>query len=338
MKKLLAMFLLVGMGFGTSQAGLGRKVLPHGSFYDVKTFEKEVWISTGSDSVYHFDGKRWAKIQVPNTFSLSNLWTNQDGTAWVVALSRDFQKNTLLSISGNNITIHAVLSANIRKITGVGKLMYLVGTKGFLATYQTDVKILRKIDIQNFPLPEPPDFEAIWVNAQGHMWLADNHGNLIQGDGESWEIFPFLRCTENVQTASKAVKPIVSAIWGFSQEDVWFVGDGVQHWNGSELACIPLPVHASSSVLFGLWGSNPNDIWIVGFLGTLLHWNGDTLEVKIVPKHRYRREDAQQEKIIPVQQQFQAVWGQHPNDIWLVGSENTIAHYEKNKWKPLLLK
>ena len=82
----------------------------------------------------------------------------------------------------------------------------------------------------------------------------------------------------------------VYGVWGATPEDLWAVGgfagrDGfVWRWDGQTWIDVALPddLPRNSSgeipALFKVWGRIADDVWIVGGLGTVLHYDGTSLQ------------------------------------------------------------
>lgn len=127
-------------------------------------------------------------------------------------------------------------------------------------------------------------------------------------------------CTVNSHMGSG-----LHALWGFSEQDVWAVGDrqeqGVAlHWEGSGWKRVPVPRTAS---LQAVWGAASNDVWAVGLEGTVLRWNGEA----------WQRFEA------PTSEDLTGVSGTSAGDVWLVGPRvalhwNGTALAETPGWTP----
>src|SRR5439155_21271708 len=59
-----------------------------------------------------------------------------------------------------------------------------------------------------------------------------------------------------------------TGVWASSPDDVYVVGTGILHWDGSRWSTA-MPDFAFADV----WGSGPNDVYAVGS-GVLAHWDG----------------------------------------------------------------
>lgn len=58
-----------------------------------------------------------------------------------------------------------------------------------------------------------------------------------------------------------------TGVWGSSQGDVWAVGSGIVHYDGTDW--VRSSVDTGGLGLSAVWGSGPKDIWVVGTIGTI---------------------------------------------------------------------
>ncbi len=194
---------------------------------------------------------------------------------------------------------------------------------------------------------EPSGLQAIWGTSKDDLWLGDSsNGRVFVYDGNQWRTT--LTQTVEVEdlwgSSSTDIyaagifgvshwdgsrwsnlevdgSPGASGVFGFSQSDVWLVGDfaGVQHFNGTRWE------HTSErfdddfeTSHTKLWGSAPNDVWAVGELGVISHFDGDDwtqLEVGDSPF-------------------LNQVHGSSTGNVWVTGlsfdGENTGLIYQRN--------
>jgi hypothetical protein len=106
-------------------------------------------------------------------------------------------------------------------------------------------------------------------------------------------------------------------VFGFSDSDVWAVGDGstLLHWDGAVLT--PQNVVASDATLFGVWGVSDDDLWVVGghpdVDGLILHRSGGAWSQVMPPK---------------ASGSYFKVWGTATDDVYICGQSGTILHWD----------
>lgn len=110
---------------------------------------------------------------------------------------------------------------------------------------------------------------GIWAN-EGVVWLAGEGGVLRRMTRERID-------TRVFEVIPSPVTTTLRAVFGFSPDDVWAVGDAatVIHWDGTRWTKLTTPFDSASvkPKLSSIWGSGPNDVWIGG-TGTMLHFEG----------------------------------------------------------------
>ncbi|MBN2571859.1 MAG: hypothetical protein JXA68_06995 [Ignavibacteriales bacterium] len=117
-------------------------------------------------------------------------------------------------------------------------------------------------------------------------------------------------------------------IWGTSPENLWAIGwiiDGswgtnIIHYDGEKWE----EYDYYEADLAGIYGFNENNIWAVGsnliltqFYALIAHYDGSTWKTVYIDK---------------TSKTLMGVWGSSPNDIFAVGFEGTILHYDGVSW------
>lgn len=105
------------------------------------------------------------------------------------------------------------------------------------------------------------------VYAVGGVTINDTVYGIIHWDGVEW----------------KPVKYFGGgyAIYGFSGSDIWVVGGGVFHFNGTlwEEYTFRDPVILANISYTSVWGTSSNNIYFGNSGGTIVHWNGSKAQV-----------------------------------------------------------
>ena len=94
--------------------------------------------------------------------------------------------------------------------------------------------------------------------------------NAVHWDGSSWEL---LRIPYHYN-GDDFYHPI-QAVFSFNESDIWFCGNGVIHWDGTNFR----PIGISSGVwgpyqMNKMWGSSRSNLFIVGDNGNIARYNG----------------------------------------------------------------
>ncbi|MCP4348989.1 MAG: BACON domain-containing protein [Desulfobacterales bacterium] len=113
-------------------------------------------------------------------------------------------------------------------------------------------------------------------------------------------------------------------IWGSSSNNVFVMGAGIFHYNGSSWT--QMEKGPIDTVISGVWGTSASDIYVLGLTGKLFQYNGKNW-IKIADTgHYYHLHD---------------VWGSSENDVFAVGYLfdyvngeilGKIIHYDGSSW------
>lgn len=125
-----------------------------------------------------------------------------------------------------------------------------LGYGGIIRSYLNDVSII--------------DENNIWVVGDIRKNHYDFYGAAFW-NGEEWTLI-------NLEYSDGPITP--KGIWAFSNNDVWVVTGSIWHWNGEETTLVWQRDLTSSEVLTKIWARSPNDIYFVGWIGTIVHYNG----------------------------------------------------------------
>jgi hypothetical protein len=120
-------------------------------------------------------------------------------------------------------------------------------------------------------------------------------------------------------------------VWGLDENNVWAVGyvemsgttSGIIKWDGTSWQ----PYASTQGVKYGIYGFDENNLVYVGEssnTGIIGIWNGSTWTI-------YHRDYFQSQGFTAYP--LNAVWGSSPEDIWAVGREGTIVHWDGEKWE-----
>jgi hypothetical protein len=294
------------------------------------------------------------------TESLNAVWLGADGEA--------------IAVGDDGIVVHRASSAWEKEDSGSPENLLSVGRLG-AGLYAADVQgnlYERKDggDWSLFTLNNPADdrgtlpWRGIWTDeASGARFLVGDQGSIWcsqDGNGDNWV------------TLDSNTKATLRAIWS-RDGDVYVAGEGgtVLYYRASGgTACdrtqswtqmwTPIAV-----TLRGIWGSGPDNVYAVGgntdsvvlrHDGTRLDprtletqnklfglWrdhevNGGLIAVgeggEIRTINPMTNDGGESTSLSPTET-FNDVWGRGPNDVFAVGTQGTIAHYDGAAWSPL---
>ena len=146
-------------------------------------------------------------------------------------------------------------------------------------------------------------WRGLWANGDRVLAVGNNNGSqaIAERKGSKWTIAEHNELGE------------LRAIWGSSPDDIWVVGSGIGHFDGTSWSKIDLPFTVN---LNAVWGSSPKDVWAVGAEGQILRYtSGRWLAYAASPTKTLLR----------------GIWGSGPNDVWAVGYD-VVLHFDGQSW------
>jgi hypothetical protein len=156
----------------------------------------------------------------------------------------------------------------------------------------------------------------VW--AVGTVMISDTAYGVLKWNGVEW----------------KGVKKIggVSAIYGFSNNEVWAVGGAVEKWDGVkwnriDVSIINGHVTIKDSILFynnpytSIWGTSSSNLYLGNAWGKIIHWDGSKATLTTVQGERG----------------ISDIWGFSENEIYaVVGAPFTaggqVFYYNGSSW------
>lgn len=286
------------------------------------------------DAIYRWNGTVWTVVPHPSSPALS-------GFTQVRGASAD---SVWFSGTGNFVLRWQPHGWSAWRL-GLGGL--LSGTGPLWPTTNDDVWVsmfgepLQRWTGQAWAKQLPPNAaDDIWASGPDDAWMvADSEVN--RWNGKTW-------------TSLSSWPSSYHHVTGTSQANVWLVGNGLTHWDGTNLSHVPLapttgaftaawaasPValvlgtsrgevlvrHADGGFdslaeggdtrkLSDLWGMGAKERWAVGNAGLVLRWNGtDWRKVSV-----------------PTTNDLIAVWGSGPDSVWIAG-QGLVLHWDGLAW------
>ncbi len=106
------------------------------------------------------------------------------------------------------------------------------------------------------------------VYAVGNITINDTTYSVIHWDGHTW------------QPSRKS--GILSAVYGFSKEDIWAVGTSVNHYDGTIWHRIDnddVVLHDNKEYTC-IWGTSSKNLYLGNAWGKIVHWDGKKAEIE----------------------------------------------------------
>jgi len=190
------------------------------------------------------------------------------------------------------------------------------------------------------PLPQGNALWDVWV-AGGQAVAVGDYGTILRFDGTTW----------SRDKLPDFVSPRFAAVWGAAIDDVFAVGDSVFHNDGSGWVELTTPINYN---LNAIWGTSASSLWVAGDSGALYFFDGTdwTFEgngtasfvglsgtsdddVWAIREGEIWHRDAVGWTLISIGSlspepsgTLSAIWAAAADDVWAVGSNGLLLHYD----------
>jgi hypothetical protein len=174
----------------------------------------------------------------------------------------------------------------------------------------------------------------VWVFSKTNAWavgeifLRDSNGAIDNGtryngahwDGAKWTL---MRIPYYYQ-GQPIYNPLYCA-FAFSENDIWFAGNGVIHWNGQQFIPAEIPASVWGPFLVNkMWGTSSNNLFIVGEGGSIANYSNGVW--------------TKQESHTTVN--LQDVWGIDNEHVWATGTNvrdghSVVLQYDGKQWSTI---
>ena len=310
--------------------------------------------ASGSDgTILHYDGKVWLATPSATSAVLHAVWGSSAENVWAVGsdgVILHWTGSVWATVpSGTNVPLGGIWGSGPRDVWAVGSdstALHWGGTAWSAAAWSDTPKW---------------DLAAVWGSGADDVWAVGypswaysspypySSGGIAHWDGVAWS------------TVSIQSMPSLLAVWGSASNNVWAVGGGSLHWNGTTW----LRSDPAVSNLYAAWGSAANDIWAVGKSGLVVHWDGDAWSTALDPQTAndgctgngregsgaiwasgakdvwattetadlvYWNGEAWSTVPTGANAALMGVWGSGATDAWAVGCWGSIAHWDGSTW------
>jgi len=251
----------------------------------------DIWMVGVMGFGRHWNGSEWEpSVRFDDSPDMNSIWGLTSDDIWAVG------ENVLHWDGSSWSSTQADLGSGFTDVHGIrSDCFWAVGGRGKMARWDGTAWHKLSGALGTGALVD------IWGIDENNVWIVGGQSEIYNWDGMEWSIFGY------TQDAPRS-------IWGFSKTDIW-VGrkfGGTIHWDG--FSWEEFQVGSSMNTIYDLWGSAPSDLWAVGDPFTscgIFHWNGlDWTEHEC-----------------PLDELAVAVWGFSEDDVWVVGVNGSILHW-----------
>jgi hypothetical protein len=261
------------------------------------TSKEDVWAVGSAGLIVHWNGTTWSRIGSGLTNTLFAIDGSGPGDLWIVSSRAGIYRG--------------------------------LGIENGAMRWAARPPPVRPYDGDNFNDADGL-VRAAWVGGADDVWLGGDplwpcsnrwRARMVDGAVSSWEL---------VQDPSCSTVHAVRAVGG---DELWAVGEGKtasqatvgRAWRMKRGMNEPDSGHSAwqeldtqaPAALLAVWGTSQG-VWAVGERGTIRHYVPGATRWSIVAS--------------PTNTTLRAVWGSGPNDVWAVGDNATIIHFDGTEW------
>ncbi|MCK9426701.1 MAG: hypothetical protein M0Q21_11730 [Ignavibacteriaceae bacterium] len=178
---------------------------------------------------------------------------------------------------------------------------------------------------------------GVWQSEFKDVWGIDENNIYAVGGVRSNNTTYGIMKWSNNEWVPEQVGGGMYAITGFSDNDIWVVGEAVQHYDGNQWKRIdatssgdqeiPLnQVFYDNKPYRAIWGISSTDIYLGNSKGTIVHWDG-----------KYATEIYKKSANFSIQN----IDGSSATNIWVIGGEysnpwrNLVLHFNGSTWQEI---
>lgn len=306
----------------------------------------DVWAVGELGTIVRWNGTAWTRVPSGVDFTLTSVWGSGPGDVWAVGehgsmlhwngtawaavqplAGEDFSNDSFEAVSGSGANDVWVVTLNRGALhfngtqwawAGRDQLPYAVSIN---ATVTGEVWALTMYGVWRWdgasywsPITWPSNFaptrSGLLVRSATDVWVIGAQPALLHWDGSSMSVV--------APAATPGVR--IKAIGGGRTGPVWAAGarglalswDGTS-WSGDGTR--------PASQLNGVWGTTVGDagvVWAVGSegsVGLVQQWDGASWSRSTLTRAPLR-----------------ALWGSSASDVWAVGDDATVLHFDGTHW------
>ena len=212
----------------------------------------DVYASSNSNLLYHYNGSAWTSVTTGATGALRGIWGTSGADVFAVGSA-----GNIVHYNGSAWTV--MPSGSTQSFVGVWGSspadVFVVGSNGAILHYDgTAWSAMASGTTQQLA--------AVWGTSRADVYAAGYNGTFLHYDGNAWSAMPGAQTWWYPQ-----------GIWGTSSSNVYVVGGGIYHWNGSTWTDLGVSI---PNTMYAVRGTSPSDVTAVGYGGGFVRYNGST--------------------------------------------------------------
>jgi len=270
------------------------------------TFSDNVYAVGSGGTIVHYDGSIWSPVESGSTKTLRDIWGTSANDFFVTGWG-----GTILHCNSTHCTpMDSGIDKDINGVWGSSPdNVYAVGGSGFIVHYDG----------------------TSWTptNVGDDVWMYDVWGSsaddVFATAGQGKHILHYDGNEEGTWAAmnSSDTTTHVSGIWGSGPDDVFAVGDCgiIQHYDGTSWTLMTSRLIRNSANqmadLRAVHGTSSSDVFAVGAAGRqIMRYDGTSWQAQDCGSV----------------QSFYDVWCNTSSDVYAVGANGMIFHYDGASW------
>ena len=293
--------------FCLDNLGLGGIVL-RGIYGDRST---SIYVVGDQGTILYWNGSTWNRIQVATTAALYAVFVADSKDVWAVG-----DGGIILKSAGPP-------------------------AMGALPSFAPDPKADPSVTVRLW---------GLWAASASDAWAVGEQGTLVHWNGTAWSKWPAALTQERLRGVFGRTPVSMTA-----SNDVWAIGENRTILHYANLQWVPITDPLPDVDLYSITGSNA-DLWAVGADGTLLSYENNS-QWTIAPSpggisgslYGVFRDLSASPRVwtvgakgaiasfsqswssismVPTSSTLYSVWAQDSANIWAVGDNGTIMHYD----------
>lgn len=274
----------------------------------------DAWAVGDGGVTLHYDGDQWESVDNPTGADLRDVWASDSNDVWAVGTGGE-----ILHYDGNDwASLDTPADEDLYGLWGSGPDdIWVVGAD--VVSLQETGGIFH-YDGQNWTAVDNPadhPLLSVWGSGPDDIWAVEGDGGeeVIHFDGQQWEV------------AAVPEGYDWHDVWGTAADDIWMVADSgtIMHYDGASWSEFGegdgVPYNATARI----WGTSSSDLWVTGFN---VSWSDHYDDF-----YHYDGSDWDYFDGVPVPERLNAVMGAAPDDLWAVGEDGAILHFDGSLWR-----
>jgi len=272
-------------------------------------------------TVIHWDGVAWTQMQA-STSTLNAIAGSRADEIFAVGDGGTISRYTgaawaIESSPGATMPLLDIAALGPDEALAVGSegVFHLGGT----GTWSHD---LTTMSFSAVAARSPTDAVVVGSNTSelynGSTWSVGGGGFGTAADVWPWTS-SYALVSDDVFTRGSTWAPVIGSggvpstrgLWVAPSNRFWLAGAGILHVDGSTVT-----TDVSTGTYNSIWGAGEADVFAAG-VGTIQHYDGTAWTAMTVP----------------TTSSLAGLWGRAGDDVFAVGSSNTVLHYHAGLWQ-----